>query len=145
MGGAGNDTYTVDNIGDVIIENLNAGEDFVSSSVSYTLSDNVEHLFLDGQGSVGTGNAQNNNINGYNASINYTLSGGAGNDTLAGNNGRDTLDGGSGADAMSGGYGNDTLDGRDTLISVRWRWRTHAAQYWRDAANDAAAIWRAAA
>lgn len=67
MGGAGNDTYTVDNIGDVIIENLNAGEDFVSSTVSYTLSDNVENLSLSGQGNIGTGNAQNNSINGYNA------------------------------------------------------------------------------
>jgi Ca2+-binding RTX toxin-like protein len=43
-GGAGNDTYMVDNVDDVIVEAANEGLDVVQSSVSYTLSANVENL-----------------------------------------------------------------------------------------------------
>jgi len=117
-GGLGDDTYTVDDTGDVIVENFNEGTDQVYSTANYTLSDNVEKLTLFEQGSIGTGNAQDNIITGNNSNnhllynnqtnINYRLSGGAGNDTLTGNFGDDTLDGGSGADVMNGGYGNDT-------------------------------------
>ncbi len=38
IGGLGNDGYFVDNVGDVIVENLNEGYEIVNSSVSYTLS-----------------------------------------------------------------------------------------------------------
>ena len=87
-GGLGNDTYTVDNTGDVVIENANEGSDTINSSVSYTLSDNVDNLNLTGLGVInGTGNALNNTLNG-NAMANL-------------------LDGGLGADTMSGGLGND--------------------------------------
>src|SRR5262249_47283674 len=46
IGGTGNDTYVVDNVGDVATENLNEGVDTVQSSVTYTLSANVENLTL---------------------------------------------------------------------------------------------------
>ena len=45
-GGADNDTYFVDNSGDVVTENANEGIDTVQSSVAYTLAANVENLTL---------------------------------------------------------------------------------------------------
>jgi Ca2+-binding RTX toxin-like protein len=89
IGGTGNDTYVVDNVGDVVTEQLNEGTDLVQSSVTYTLSANVENLTLTGAGAItATGNSQNN--------------------TLAGNSGANVLDGGAGADTLLGGLGNDT-------------------------------------
>jgi VCBS repeat-containing protein len=107
LGGIDNDTYVVDNNGDLVIENLNEGVDLVQSGISYTLTDNVEHLTLTGTGSInGTGNALDNVIVGNTGS--NTLAGLDGNDTLTGNAGNDTLDGGTGADSLAGGAGNDT-------------------------------------
>jgi Ca2+-binding RTX toxin-like protein len=98
IGGAGDDTFVVDNIGDVVIENTNDGTDTVQSSVTYTLSVNVENLTLAGTTAInGTGNAGNN-----------VLIGNSGNNTLTGGAGDDTLDGGTGNDTMLGGTGNDT-------------------------------------
>ena len=86
---AGNDTYTVNNVGDIVVEALNAGTDLVSASVSYTLSANVENITLTGTAALNaTGNTLNN--------------------TLTGNAGNNILDGGAGADTMVGGAGNDT-------------------------------------
>ena len=116
IGGVGNDTYTVDNILDVVTEGLNGGTDLVQSSVTYTLSDNVENLTLTGITAInGTGNSLNNTItgNGGNNTLNGgtgadTLNGGAGNDSLLGDTGNDTLNGGAGNDSLVGGIGNDT-------------------------------------
>ncbi|MDI1278941.1 calcium-binding protein, partial [Methylobacter sp.] len=97
-GGFGNDTYIINNVGDVVIENTDEGTDTVQSSVSYTLGANVENLTLTGTAAInGTGNGLDNVLIG-NSAVN-TLTGGLGNDTL---------DGGSGADTMIGGLGNDT-------------------------------------
>jgi Ca2+-binding RTX toxin-like protein len=97
-GGAGNDTYVVNNTADIVTEELNEGTDLVQSSVTYTLSANVENLTLTGTTAInGTGNALNNVLTGNTAA--NTLTGGAGNDTLSG---------GTGADTMIGGVGNDT-------------------------------------
>ena len=89
-GGLGDDTYYVDNVGDVVIEGALAGTDTVNSSISYLLSPNVENLIL-AAGTAplyGAGNALNN--------------------TLTGNAGDNGLDGGAGADILRGGLGNDT-------------------------------------
>ena len=89
-GGAGNDTYTVDNVGDVVLELPGAGTDEVRSSISYVLGLSVENLTLLGSGNlVATGNAEANRIIG-NAG-NNVITGALGQDTLTGNAGVDTF------------------------------------------------------
>ncbi|HZS57290.1 MAG TPA: M10 family metallopeptidase [Bryobacteraceae bacterium] len=69
LGGNGDDTFIVDAIGDVVSENLNQGNDSVFSSVTYSLTDNVENLFLEGTAAInGTGNKLANYIEGNDAS-----------------------------------------------------------------------------
>ena len=89
QGGAGNDTYFVDNVGDGVVESAGAGNDTVFSTVNFTLSANVETLILQGSADLqGYGNSLVN--------------------TLYGNAGSNLLSGGVGADLMVGGAGNDT-------------------------------------
>nr|MBD1903447.1 cadherin-like domain-containing protein [Coleofasciculus sp. FACHB-125] len=108
-GGGGNDTYIVDAVGDIVTEAQNAGTDTVQSSVTYTLSNNVENLILIGNAAIdGTGNTLNNTITGNSA--NNILTGGAGSDTL---------NGGLGVDTLIGGTGNDTyiVDSLDDILT----------------------------
>jgi serralysin len=87
-GGLGNDTYIVDNIGDVVTEAAASGIDRVQSSVTYTLTANVENLTLTGAVAInGTGNVDNNSITGNSAS--NTINGRAGADSLTGLGGAD--------------------------------------------------------
>jgi Ca2+-binding RTX toxin-like protein len=89
-GGRGNDTYVVDNIGDVVTEKAGSGIDTVRSSVDYSLGAFVERLVLTGTGDIdGTGNNLENR--------------------LIGNSADNVLDGGRGRDTLSGGEGNDTF------------------------------------
>jgi Ca2+-binding RTX toxin-like protein len=97
IGLAGNDTYTVNNAGDVVVENPSEGTDLVNASISYTLTDNVENLTL-------TGSA---NLNGTGNDLNNSLTGNTGNNILTGNAGNDTLNGGAGIDTLIGGLGDD--------------------------------------
>jgi Ca2+-binding RTX toxin-like protein len=130
QGGLGNDTYVVDNAGDVIVEAAGEGVDTVQSSVTFTLADNVENLTLTGTSSTnGIGNALDN-----------VITGNSGNNILAGLGGADRLLGGSsGTDtatyAASGagvavslttnvGHGGDaegdTLSGIDNLTGSKY-------------------------
>ena len=108
-GGLGNDFYVVDSIFDITNDVFLGGIDTVQSSVSRTLSSNIENLNLVGAAVTGTGNALNNVINGN--GLNNTLNGFGGNDVLNGNAGNDLLNGGDGNDSLNGGSGNDTLNG----------------------------------
>jgi Ca2+-binding RTX toxin-like protein len=87
-GGAGNDTYFVDDAGDTVIEGAGQGNDAVFSTAHFVLSANVETLVLQGSADLqGYGNSLDN--------------------TLYGNTGNNLLDGRGGADTMLGGLGND--------------------------------------
>jgi len=88
-GGAGDDRYSVDNAGDVVIENAGQGIDSVNANVDYTLSANIENLTLFNGAISGTGNGLDNIIRG-NDNDNI-LNGGGGNDSLYGGNGTDTF------------------------------------------------------
>jgi Ca2+-binding RTX toxin-like protein len=117
-GGAGSDTYEVDNAGDIVIESAGEGIDKVISTVTYSLTANVENLTLDGAFYInGMGNALDNIIIGNIG--NNLLVGNDGNDTLYGNDGNDVISGGTGSDTMYGGTGNDTYgvdNAGDTVV-----------------------------
>ena len=88
-GGAGNDTYVVDDVGDVVIEVPARAPTRCRRRSASRSTANVENLTLDRHGNInGTGNGFAN--------------------TITGNSGDNTLDGGAGADTMTGGLGNDT-------------------------------------
>ena len=109
-GGLGNDTFVVDNAGDLVLESAAEGIDLVQSSITYTLTDNVENLTLTGALDIdGNGNELANVING-NTGANV-LDGKAGDDTINGNLGNDTLIGGAGDDLLNGQAGDDRLQG----------------------------------
>ena len=88
VGLAGNDTYIVDDVADVVVEAAGAGTDTVETlmaALSIEAMANVENLSYEGADAdqfVGTGNSGNNNISG--GDLADTLSGLAGNDTLEG-------------------------------------------------------------
>ena len=107
-GWSGNDTFIVDDPGDVVSEDENRGEDLVIASIGYTLVDHVEHLRLVGsQGLAGIGNGLDNRIVGD-----------GGSDTLEGRDGNDTLDGRAGIDVLRGGAGDDLyrVDNTDDVV-----------------------------
>nr|WP_245312364.1 calcium-binding protein [Rhizobium sp. R693] len=124
IGGLGDDGYVVNNAGVVVIENANAGIDFVQTSLAnYTLAENVENLMSTGSGPfLGTGNALDNRITGSFISSN-TLTGGAGDDLLRGgvaadffvyapNWGHDTIE-----DFVTTGAAHDTIKIDQTIFS----------------------------
>ena len=110
-GGDQNDTYIVDNAGDIVAEQFVGGQsgfDQVLSSASHTLGFGIEDLSLTGNAAInGSGNNLNNRIDGNNAA--NTLNGGDGNDFITGNGGNDILSGGNGNDILDGGLGNDVI------------------------------------
>ena len=127
IGGTGDDTYYVDDVGDVTDETGGDGVDLVYSTVNWTLAAGFENLTLSGNAAInGTGNALANIITGNDAGNlldggdgNDRLYGGLGRDSLIGGAGADLLDGGVGADQMAGGAGDDTyvVDDENDLIT----------------------------
>ncbi|WP_422777777.1 M10 family metallopeptidase C-terminal domain-containing protein [Pseudomonas mediterranea] len=110
IGGAGDDLYVLDNIGDTVTELSGEGHDLIRTSVSYTLSANVEDGQLVGVSAINlAGNALDNSLLGNSAA--NVLNGLDGADTLDGGAGNDQLDGGAGNDVLIGGVGTDTLTG----------------------------------
>jgi Ca2+-binding RTX toxin-like protein len=109
-GGTEDDTYIVDDENDEVIEYENEGDDRVESSITYSLTENVESLILTETDHIdGTGNSLDNYIFGNDG--NNTLNGEAGNDDILGYLGDDTLYGGDNDDYLTGGEGDDVLYG----------------------------------
>jgi Ca2+-binding RTX toxin-like protein len=93
-GGLGNDTYFVDNVGDVIVEAVGQGFENVAASLSYVLTAGAEIEVLSTTDNNGT------------AAIN--LVGNEFGQSVIGNNGSNYLNGAGGADVMIGRGGDDT-------------------------------------
>jgi serralysin len=107
IGGPGNNTYYVDNVGDVV-KSRGGGTDTVLTTLNnYTLPNKVTILTFIGSGDfTGTGNAAAN-----------VITGGAGNDILDGGGGNDTLIAGAGADTLTGGSGADQFVFGPSLVA----------------------------
>lgn len=96
-GGSGDDTFVVNDAGDVTVEAANSGIDAVRATISFTLAANIENLALLGAADLtGTGNELAN-----------ALIGNDGDNLLIGN---DRLTSRAGTDELIGGNGNDTFD-----------------------------------
>ena len=110
VGGKGDDTFVINNTADVVIDK-SGGNDTIESSVTYTLSANIENLTLTGTADInGTGNKSVNTLNGNEGK--NVLTAGAGNATINGNGGDDILVGSSkGTSVIDGGAGNDVISG----------------------------------
>ncbi|RZI86468.1 MAG: hypothetical protein EOP38_01350 [Rubrivivax sp.] len=117
-GGLGDDTYVVDSLNDVAVDEpdfgsdgtyQHGGHDKVHASVTYTLSANIEDLQLRDLSTAvtATGNLLDNSLVGNSFA-----------NTLSGLEGNDYLDGKGGADNMTGGVGDDTYVVDNTLDAV---------------------------
>ncbi|HEX8639533.1 MAG TPA: M10 family metallopeptidase [Allosphingosinicella sp.] len=121
-GGAHDDLYLVDDAEDQVVETAERGIDTVQSSVSVTLSANVENLLLIGTAPIGgTGNDLANRLTGNSAA--NRLDGGIGNDVIDGAAGGDTMTGGAGDDRFIVDASGDKVieaaqGGTDTIQST---------------------------
>jgi Ca2+-binding RTX toxin-like protein len=121
IGGAGNDAYEVAEAGDVVVENAGEGTDTVYSYLnSYTLTANVEALYLVGAARDGVGNGDANRLTGN--AFDNVLNGGGGDDVLIGGAGNDTMIGGAGNDVFEVTEAGDVVTelaggGTDTVFS----------------------------
>lgn len=125
-GGAGDDTLIVSRADYLLNEAPGQGNDTVKSTVSYTLSANVETLRLLGKADIdGTGNAGDNRL--FGNKVDNDLRGLAGNDLLDGRRGNDVLTGGAGCDTFvfSSRYDMDVITdfthGEDTIDLSGWK------------------------
>jgi Ca2+-binding RTX toxin-like protein len=92
VGGPGDDTFEVDDPGDIVFEALGEGNDTVLASVGYTLGANARVEFLKAAATVTSG---------------LTLTGNGFANTIVGSAFADTLIGAGGADTLTGGGGPD--------------------------------------
>ena len=91
IGGAGDDVYFVDNAADAVAESAAGGFDLVFTSVTYSLSDDVERI----------------GVNGFDTTFAINLTGNAISNEIFGNDGANILNGLGGADILRGNGGDD--------------------------------------
>jgi Ca2+-binding RTX toxin-like protein len=121
-GGTGNDNYGFDSATDLIVENPDEGNDTVYTALDYTLSDNVENLYV-AANAIGTGNSLDN----------YLVSYGVGNKTISGLDGNDTLIGGAGLDKLIGGLGDDIYTVHNSATTITENAGEGSETVWSDA------------
>ncbi|MBC3270038.1 calcium-binding protein [Pseudomonas sp. SWRI81] len=125
VGGAGNDTYVLDNASELawIGERVNEGRDLLTITYAAGAQSNVVDLNMDT-----LVNVESVRVTGTGA---FALLGNAQDNKLFGNTGNDWIDGGLGADTLTGGTGDDTYvvenygdvvvelagEGRDKLVT----------------------------
>jgi Ca2+-binding RTX toxin-like protein len=109
-GGLGNDTYIVDSLGDLLIEEMNEGTDQVQARVSYKLGDHIENLTL-----LGT-----TNLSALGNGLANVLTGNAGSNLINGGAGTDTVSFANATAAVTASLASNTATGfgSDTLISI---------------------------
>ena len=112
-GGSGNDTFNVDHVGDVVIEDLNAGVDTIIAN------DPLPATSQRGEPDPG-GSAD---LQGYGNSLGNFLYGNSGNNILNGDAGADVMVGGAGNDAYFVDHFADAVfenanEGTDTVYST---------------------------
>jgi beta-glucanase (GH16 family) len=110
-GGLGDDSYYISSTKDVVIEKANSGIDTIYATTSYTLSDNVENLYVGSNTARygGGNNLDNILVSQYD---NQTLDGGAGNDVLVGNANNTTF-------VFARDSGNDAIYGFNATDNIR--------------------------
>jgi Ca2+-binding RTX toxin-like protein len=129
VGLGGDDLYYVNNTADVVTEAANGGDDTVMASVSYTLSTNVEAIYMNGSGLTGTGNSGANTLITLGAN---TLVGGDGNDIFeffAGSaNGATVADfnRSEGDVLVFGGFGTEAQGATISQIGTTDQWQIHS-------------------
>lgn len=132
IGGRGNDTYLIDNYGDLIVENPGEGLDTAIVGIAtFTLPDNVENA----KAGIHTG------VSLYGNALGNVLTGGAGEDYLFGYEGNDKLEGGKGADYLNGGTGNDYMAGgseNDRYVVDSWG---DTVREYAGEGNDSVDVW----
>ncbi|MDB5550423.1 MAG: hemolysin-type calcium-binding repeat family protein [Rhizobium sp.] len=110
IGDTGNDQFWIGKSKVTIQEEMDGGYDYIHSTISYKLGDNLDSLELLGKKNLnGTANAEHN-----------YLAGNAGNNVLKGMAGNDVIVGGKGNDRLFSGEDLDTFrfakgDGHDTI------------------------------
>jgi Ca2+-binding RTX toxin-like protein len=112
-GGAGNDTFVVNNVKDTVYAQAGGGGGTVQTSVSFVMPENVQYL-------SGTGGADIELT--ANDQKGATVTANAGNDTLAGGGGSGTLVGGSGVDTFvlgaAGRYTAEKQASADAVVKL---------------------------
>jgi Ca2+-binding RTX toxin-like protein len=99
IGGSGDDLYIIFNSDDVIQESRNGGNDTIYARADYTLSTNVETLYLVGSATHATANDDGATLV-ANSELASVLTGGTGNDLFVGSR--------AAASTLAGNAGNDT-------------------------------------
>ena len=112
VGGSDDDTYYLDQAGDLAVELAGGGIDHVLSSLNASLGAEIENLTLTGSARFAGGNGLNNVLTG--TSVDNVLEGGAGNDTLIGGAGNDDYLVGEAGDLVQ----EDLAGGSDTIRST---------------------------
>ena len=129
VGLGGNDFYYVNHTGDVVTEATKGGYDTVMTYVSYTLSTNVEAMYMNGVGLTGTGNSSANTLFTLGAN---PLVGGGGNDTFeffAGSANGATVadfDRSEGDVLVFSGFGTEAQGATFTQIGSTDQWQIHS-------------------